>query len=522
MSSTHQPSHSSGWMPAPPQMSPLPSQKNSSEFNFGGMLWRGKWLLILTITCGLGIAYWKFTREIPLYQSSANILISKSQANLPIRGLETNTDHSSDLDTQITLLKSTKIIQGAIKKHQLKELETFAGTISPANRVLSGMSIRPSRTKGELTISFTGKKSADCPKVVNAVIEAYADMLKSIHDNMGNEVQISIDRARNVLSKQLRDQQEKYNLFREESPIIWKADGKTNLFRERLQGIEGKKSALFLERTELAAELIAIEKALAFGGNKEALHLMVGGLAEKKHQAGKGGATSIAGELFPMLLEEEMLLETIGPDHPKVRDLHKRIELTRKYLQSSNFDTKKGDKPKKERDFIDVYLDSLRQQISLTQLKEEEFNKRLKVEREQIKKTIQIENKDRAFRGEIARIELLFNAIVKRLGEIKLVKDQGQFYIKNINQAGAGKQVSPNFTRMMTIGGLLGFLVGAGFAFLRETFDKRFSAPEDIQQQLGVPVIGHVPNISIKRRKKNALSQLDPSVCTFHLPKSKA
>ncbi len=499
-----------------------PSPALTKEFNFWSMIWHGKWLIFLSLAIGLGGAYWKFTQEVPLYKSTAEIMITVSQSSIPIEGIENRKDIGKDIERQIILIQSPKILEWAIKDNNLEELETLRGSSSPANTILKGLTIRRSYTEGVLTISYTGPVASDCPKIVSAVVSAYDKMLKENHEDSSQEAQRLLNKTRTELTRQLKEKEEEYARFRAQSSVIWKADGETNVFRDRLQGIEERKSKIYLERTELQAEAAAIEKALASGGSKEALQLMVSNLALKN--TGTGGptsSTSVAGQLFPMLLEEQLLLDTVGPDHPKVVSLRKKIQITRNYLQENSLEAKETTKPASDRDFITVYLDSLRQQIKLSELKEKEFNKQLEKEREAIKKTLELERKDESLKAEIQRIKSLYETIVKRLGEIDLVKEAGQYLVQEVRPASPGVKDSARMKQLFAIGGLVGLLVGLGLAFIRDRNDHRFFAPEDIQTQLRTPIVGHIPEIRKVRRRKKDRGPIDQMVCTYYQPSSK-
>ena len=81
--------------------------------------------------------------------------------------------------------------------------------------------------------------------------------------------------------------------------------------------------------------------------------------------------------VFPLMLEEQMLLETYGSDHPKVQAVRKRIEMTREHFLGRN-----PHDPEKPVDYLQLYLESLGEQIKIneqtitemTSLYEEERN----------------------------------------------------------------------------------------------------------------------------------------------------
>ena len=79
----------------------------------------------------------------------------------------------------------------------------------------------------------------------------------------------------------------------------------------------------------------------------------------------------------------------------------------------------------------------------------------------------------------------------------------------SVNQpaAGAGK-VRPRPKRDGILGGLLGLAVGLGLAFLAEALDKRVRSEHEIEERLGVPLLGRVPRPTRRLRKANKLVML--------------
>ena len=60
------------------------------------------------------------------------------------------------------------------------------------------------------------------------------------------------------------------------------------------------------------------------------------------------------------------------------------------------------------------------------------------------------------------------------------------------------KPISPNKKMNIIIAFALGFLVGIGLCFLLEFLDNTFKNKEQLEKELGVPVIGVIPNIDRK------------------------
>jgi capsular exopolysaccharide synthesis family protein len=237
---------------------------------------------------------------------------------------------------------------------------------------------------------------------------------------------------------------------------------------------------------------------------------------------GGNGKVTAAGTLFPLLLEEQMLLEDFGVDHPKIKAIRKRIDLTRTFLRSNGMEDSPASEDALKKagptDFVTVYLESLREDLRAIDEKQKELNQLFIVEVDEAKKLSNDEVTDETLRNDIARTNQLFEGIVKRLEEINLIQDYGKMKTRVLNNPTLGWQVAPVMSRIVGFAGTMGFFAGCAIAFLLEMADKRFRSPEEITEKLGVPVIGHIP--FYKAEKSDETSSIDGSICVYHRPKS--
>ena len=77
-----------------------------------------------------------------------------------------------------------------------------------------------------------------------------------------------------------------------------------------------------------------------------------------------------------------------------------------------------------------------------------------------------------------------------------------------VRAAGESKQVQPRPVRNGLLGLVLGLVLGVGLAFLREALDTRVRSSEDIAEQLGVPLLGRIPEPPSQLQKENKLVML--------------
>lgn len=497
-------------------------QPTGSGFNFWRFLSRRKWIILFGVVAGVGLGYLYLSRQAPVYKSSSQVMVIRRQSKIPIEEIADDKDYSGRIATHIVMLQSPMIIGRAIQENELHKLKSLSQSGDSVETLINGLDISsPGRNADVLELSYTGGDPVDCQKIVDGIAETYKKIVTESQQNVSQETVELITEAKDVLLGQLREKETEYREFRQEAPLLWTGEGGTNVHHSRLLPIESARAEVLLKRTQLTTEREIIESALKRGGSREALMLMVSKSQEGAAAEETENRLTIADKLFPLLLEEQMLLEDHGPDHPKVKAVRKRISLTREFFQNSLI-ADQDDEPKtKPKDFLTVYLESLDEELRASHKKEEELNDLFHRQREAGKELSVYEVKDQTFRDDIARTQRLFEGVVKRLEEVNLIKDYGNLKAEVLSPAGRGWKVGPNGTQILSIAGILGLIAGMSLAYLIELADKSFRGPEDISHKLHLPVVGHVPIIKVKRQKVLEGSVVDPMICTLHRPKSR-
>jgi succinoglycan biosynthesis transport protein ExoP len=223
--------------------------------------------------------------------------------------------------------------------------------------------------------------------------------------------------------------------------------------------------------------------------------------------------------LLPLLVEQAELSEKLGPDHPRVQAVNRKIEFTRDHGNKLAGLSPDG-APKL--DFISVYLQSLRQE--LTTIENEKTALDLEaLEADRLARTLaDDENEDRSRRSEIARLEKLFDDVSAQVRETNVNAEISGVKAQVLTPARYGELVFPNLGQFLGLGAFLGASLGIGLGYLVEIADKSFRKPEDIIREFGVPIVGHIPFMK-EQRLKGTLedSLLDKTAVCAHQPRSR-
>jgi succinoglycan biosynthesis transport protein ExoP len=511
-----------------------------SLITLAGTVWRRKSLVALGIVVGVVIGSLYYAQTTPIYESAAQVLVVKKRPQI-VSGDSGYLSHFEDyVNTHRTLILSPLIVERAIERGDLARLACFEGASSDlTEEVISNLSVdKVSKNEGAsaqsiLGLSFRGKVPDECGLVVNAILDSYKQFLGETYRDMSEDTAKLITDARDMLQKDLTRQETGYREFRQKSPLIWQGAEKINPRQDRLTMIESQRSTLLMRKAEFEANLATIENARKAGLAAEKVIALASDLSSKSQMVtgDKEENVTLHSRLLPLLMEEQRLLQDLGPKHPHVVSVRKQIEATRNFfaLPSAAYGkvmeqpTGNGRQASPE-ELVDLYVQYLQHELAHLKKSDELLAAMYEEEHKAAKQLASYEIQDEEFRRGIERTQALYDGVVKQLQDIGMVKDYGGFEARVIAPAGIGKKVVPNALRVFPVSGLLGVLFGFGLVYVAELLDKSFKAPEEISRQLGLPVIGHIPLFEVAAKstlktgsRGNALA---PALRTVHQSRS--
>jgi capsular exopolysaccharide synthesis family protein len=518
----------------------LPAKEHAGG-DFLAVMLRRKWVVLLFLLMGGGAGWLNYEHTAPVFQARSQVLITRREA-----GFQSMANGHSDyedlvsrdiLSTQSMVIRSEIVVSQAVKMHKLNTLRSFGSNASIAgttSAIIGGLAM----TKGGdnvstedanvLNVSFRGPERADCPKILNAVLDSYQQSLGE-DSKEGSQQTLELFRhVSEVLDKQLQQLEGDYNEWRKSAPLIFSGNKEgVNPHYARLTDIESARSKGRLRLSEIRAHVQTIEEALKSGAMREALKLLVERSRGTKTDTKTANANMIEQQLFQLMMEEQLQIENFGSDHPKVKITRKQIQVLQDLLLGSRGgQTQEVSSPVK---FLTDYLESQRLEMQELETQDRELSQAYEAEREAAKESLNFEVADESKRAEIARKKQLWEEALERLHQLQVVddvKDYGGFKTKILAEARDASQVEPVMGRSVAIFGVLGMLLGIALAYMIDLADKSFRTPDEIRGQLRLPVIGHIPVIDNvmsrkdKRKRKQESVKVDEMIACFHRPKS--
>lgn len=482
-----------------------------------------------------------------MYGSSADVLVVRKRPQAVTGDIHYESGFEDYLATHLAVIASPLIVQRAIEESNLASLDCFADVEDPDEElvdiILSDLEVEGgSRDLGEsadsiMTLSYQCSVPEDCPIVVQALLDSYEAFHTEVYHGMSDTTVALIMQARDLLKTDLAQQEELYSRFRQASPLVARGTDEVDPLQDRLTTIEQQRSELLLREAEVRRQLLALDQAQEEGNDYQQLVTIVSEL--RQLAAADDGpynvSTTLENQLIQLVDDEQRLLEHYGPNHPHVLTTRQRIADTRRFFVLPTAAHVPDATPDKtadrsaasssmSTDLVDAYRNYLKQELKYVDISKELLTELYDSEHDVAKEHSIFQVKDESFQRDIERTEALYDVVVNRLQEASLVKDFGGFETRVIAPPRLGEKVGPSRRIILPASMFVGMMLGCLMVLAAEIWDGSFQSCEQIQQQLGVPVVGQIPQFAAAKNytsfaQANELAP-DPMVCTFYEPRT--
>jgi capsular exopolysaccharide synthesis family protein len=472
---------------------------------------RRKSLILLGAAIGLVLGALFYAMQPPVYEAKAQLLVIKKRPE-GVTGLEGAQAGSEDyLSTQAGILKSPLVVNRAVQQAGLGSVPGLANSADPVGAIATSLKVMrdPKDLHNSiLELSYQTSDQQGSTVVLTAIIDAYKSFLDEAYRSVSDETVKFVTKARDELEKELSKKEEDYRALRRKTPVLlMKGQNGASFNGEQLLLLHAKQLDLEVRRQEIEGRLAEIDKALKEGRSREGLIAMVSEMVNRTAASmgtdgsGRVVTSTLEDKLLPALLDEKMLLEDYGPNHPEVMAAQKKVDLAREFV-----------------------TETLKHELNDLKKSEELLSKAFSEHTELAKSAVEYDIDEDGIRSDTARLQQLYDVTIKRLQDADMLKDLGGYDAQAIAPP-TSKKVGPKALMIFPCALFLGLLLGCGMGYWAEVTDKTFRSAEEIRQRLALPVVGHIPRIELKQQVLEVIaasgSPLDPTVYTHHRPKSR-
>lgn len=508
-------------------------QDQQNQFDFWGILSRRKWLVFLGLLTGLALGGLFNANTEPIFVSEAKVQIEpRKKIPVQITGTTPVVPLSEDFEMRHDrLIGEYNIVDKCFKENKLGSLESFAhlkdDEIVPA--IMENIYAKPDREERTLyEIKFYWRNQNDVATILNLLIATYKQELNAEYELESQRYKDLLERVSTVYRNEYQRKTAELRQVNEmmDVPIIGGAG--ITVHHKAIADLP-----ITMEQAQANLQnwndlLIKTRRALDDGPEAASAFYYI--LVQAEHLKDFGSnVDSVLNERYQFEIQRlvgelQDRLTRLGPGHPDVTSLNKRIAEMKKA-----FSENQSDNPLVVQDpmiSLSRFLVMLQQRIEIEQSVLIRLATDYQRHYEQAQRIDQTRMVIKGLEEEIELAKGHLSAIEKKVIEADPNMDVNAsgrnegFNFRVISPASRGNQSWPILPLILAIGGLLGTMGGFGIGCLIELADKTFHNPDEIVKQLNVPLIGHIPIISQSKRYLVENSVIEPVVCSFHRPKS--
>lgn len=456
------------------------------ETNLLQLAWQSRWLILLCMMIGAGVAWVVLQRVTPLYTSVSRIYVDRSVPQILNNEMQLG-QAASYLYTQAELIRSTPVLAAVAEAKENASLSSFRDV---DNRVglLKECIIVTVGTKDEIINVLAELPDAkDAAQLVNAVVDAY--ITKYADQRRTNTVEVL-----NILrgEKQRRDaelevRRQELAEFRKQNTALAIQVDNENVITRRFSALSEELNHTEIALLEAKARYNRIKEMYDKPG--ERAYLLE--TASKQQMAMR----DVGMENQAQQIEQALTTERArwGEGHPNVRLLTESLTKLQKRLKEQ------------QQAIIVAYVDGMRQEFEVLEHKRNElrtaYERQFKLATDVSSQALQLAGLEEA----LDRTERMCDILDDRIKEVNLTEEVGAMNVSIMEVASASTLPSyPIPSRFLASGILAGGLVGFGLAWLRDLLDHRLKSVEEIASVLQLPVLGALPYFGDKQEPAQA------------------
>ncbi len=496
--------------------------ESNDEISFSdifSVLWRRKWLIILSMILTTSIALLLTLSAKSTYRADAMIQIERKGPEVVSFGNTENVAGGVDslnslfFHTSFKALKSRKLLSLVIEdtnlqdslteKHdkpllisQLKtEIKVLLGFSKEANSnskvlptdltdlLLGRLSIRPIKKTHLVEIYYEGRSPQEAKAVVSSLVAHFIQLQANAYTETG-------EFAKDFLNKQVNEAQQR--LRQSEQDLVAYSNKKGIL------GIDENQTRHVTKLNHLNLALVQAEVARSAAESK--YRQVQGDSGRSSNALNNPVIINLKARLLDLEGQYQNKLKIFKPDYPDMLRLKQQINDAHRKLASE----KVVIATTKHSDLKSAFLATKSQERRLRR-ELARFNKKLQ--------SLQNSGVDyNRLKREVESNARLYKNLLQRVDEVSVASLINTSNIKVVDPAiMPTNKYRPRSALNIVIGLLSGLFLGFGLVFLREIFDHSLKSTEDLQRTTGVPVLGLVP-------KPKKIKQAELAMATVLIP----
>jgi chain length determinant protein EpsF len=387
--------------------------------------------------------------------------------------------------TQVDIITSDRVAQQVVRTlgfsrssqavEQWREATEGKGSLDAyfATLLKKKLEVRPSRESNVLSISFSGEDARFAATVANAFAQAYIDTNLELKIEPAKQYAKWFSEQSASLREQLEKVQSKLSAYQLETGIV-NTDERLDIENARLAELSSQYTAIQAQRSDSSSRQAQVSKS------------QIETLPEVQQNSLIIGLKS---ELARGELRLSELSQQLGRNHPEFQRAQGEVEAMRGKLDA---EMKKVASTLSTSNRVNVQREA---EVKAALAAQKEKVLQLKKERDDVA----------VLQREVETAQRAYDAVAQRFTQTTLESQTTQTNIVVLTPAiEPTEHSSPNLLLNTLVAIFLGILLAVGTVLLLELLDQRVRGDDDLQQLLGVPVLGLISTVKFGKGVKRA------------------
>jgi uncharacterized protein involved in exopolysaccharide biosynthesis len=424
-----------------------------------------------------------------IYEASSTVLVERTgnaETSMLFRLYLPNIEDAFDwVNSETEIIKSHPLAAHVVTALRLEQTEKTEKPSMPADSVKQlertikafqqKLSVVSNKQSNVIVVNYAAKDPELAATVVNKVVAAYIQYRAELYSN--TEAYEFFSSQMNATGEKLRELEQNQTAFKQEQEVV-SIDEQRKILLARLADYESRLTTVRTTRIGKQSLLDVIKQQL-----KKGKELSIPTTEASDSPSREKFIAKLRGDLLDMETQRERLLQKFTPEYEEVVNLNQQIVATKGQIRNE----------------IQQIIGMEENSLSALNAEEGELQAAIDKIKDEMRSFAQKEYEfDQLSRG-IDDNREVFSMLMKQREEarISLGKLEKGVKIKVISPAVAPLEpAKPRRKVNVALSLVLGLLCGVGLALLVERLDHSVNNPVDLEQAIGLPVLGSIREIT--------------------------
>lgn len=452
---------------------------------FFRVIWKRKFLIIFLFIITVVCTYIIVNTLEPIYETSTTIMIQKNDSMQNVFSTDIFALNQDKSGTYRLMLKTRRIISEVIKELELRDEN---GIYISTNCLQEKIAVTSIPGTDLIEISITDPSPQQAMKIVTTLVEVFQKENTQINQSAIANARDFIERQVTKVKQDLEIAEQELLTYKEENNVFLPAT-EIRMNIDQLIEAESLMATTEVEIKSIESSILAIRNEM------------------KNHNEKIIASTTITDNPLIQKFQTQLtdlesklsgLKNKYTDRHPEIINLQTQIirvqESLKKVVQREVTSQTESTNPIYQslyQSYINFETDRLAKQAKLSNLEQ-----LVQIEKEKLRNLPEREL-DLMRLERLAKVTAdIYTMLITRLEEIKISEAMLTSDVYVIDSAYLPTApIKPNKKMLILIAGFLAILVGVGLTMLIEVMDTTVKTADEIENILGVPVIGSIPDM---------------------------